>query len=314
MRGTPAASILTRQNSPEMLLLLRAATTSHRRAQRLVSAHLAVSVLLAGTATLGVFVPAMQTPVTLAGFVWAVVHVVGAPAWTAPELRRAALVQEMFDVRLFGIEWNQVLAGSPPPGHEVSRVARRYRGAESRLYDYYEIDEMDELDHPLDVLACQLQNLGWGARVRRRYAATVLAFLAVWSATGVGVAAARSMSVAELLLQWFVPSLGLLLTGMDIVITQRDTATAREHTQAVLLERIHTYASRGAPAADVPQLLFLARQIQDVLLSTRLRQTRVPNWFFRPFQSSDRADFAVAQQDMRRLVSGATTPSLPDPG
>jgi hypothetical protein len=33
--------------------------------------------------------------------------------------------------------------------------------------------EVTALPRPLDVLACQIQSLGWGARVRQRYAAVL---------------------------------------------------------------------------------------------------------------------------------------------
>jgi len=51
------------------------------------------------------------------------------------ETRRAATLQEMFDVGIFGLPWNSMAAGHPIEHHEVSRLARRYRGPESRSVD-----------------------------------------------------------------------------------------------------------------------------------------------------------------------------------
>jgi hypothetical protein len=56
-------------------------------------------------------------------------------------------------------------------------------------------------------------------------------------------------------------------------------------------------------------MLSLARQVQDVLLQTRLTQARVPNWFFNRFLDTDRADFAAAMDELGRLVTGPTTAS-----
>ncbi|MEK8107928.1 S-4TM family putative pore-forming effector [Micromonospora sp. M12] len=97
------------------------------------------------------------------------------------QLRRAAVLQEMFDVRLFRLPWNAVAAGDPVGLPEVSRLDRAFRGDEQYLRDYYEVPD---LPRPYDVLACQQQNLGWGARVRRRYAYTVLAGVALWATVG----------------------------------------------------------------------------------------------------------------------------------
>ncbi|MFJ6574879.1 S-4TM family putative pore-forming effector [Streptomyces sp. NPDC091368] len=300
--GATGTSIFDRQNDPRLLALLRAAAVSHRRAKRLASAHVVLSVLLAGLGVAGVFVPVLRTPGTLLGMVWALAYAAGARWWATRELRRAALLQEMCDVHLLVLPWNTVLAGGTElPAHEVGRVARRYGGPESRLQDYF--FEATALSRPLDVLACQLQVLGWGARVRRRYATTVSCGLLLWTAAGIAIGLARSMTVSELLLQWFVPSLGLLLLGLDTAAAQRDTAQAREHAHAVLLDAMRRHVARGRPAEDVPGLLDLARQAQDVLLRTRLGQVRVPDWFFRRFQTADREDFAQAMRELDQLAA-----------
>ncbi|MFJ9250347.1 S-4TM family putative pore-forming effector [Streptomyces sp. NPDC101776] len=300
--GAASTSIFTRQNDPELLRILKAASVAHRRAKRLTSSHMTLSVLLAGLGVAGVFVSALQTPVTLLGLVWALAYTAGARVWGAQEMRRAALFQEMFDVRLLCIDWNTVLAGGEEPAaQEVSRAAGRYTGAESRLEDYFY--EVTRLPRPLDVLACQMQNLGWGARIRRRYAAAVSGGLVLWSVAGIGLGLARAMTVTEMLLHWFVPSLGLLLLGVDTAASQRETARVREHAQAVLLQALRAHIRRGSPAGDTPGLLLLARQIQDTLLLTRLRQARVPDWFFKRFQTSDRTDFVRAMRELDQLAA-----------
>jgi SMODS-associating 4TM effector domain len=141
------------------------------------------------------------------------------------ETRRAATLQEMFDVGIFGLPSNSMAAGHRIEHHEVSRLARRYRGPESRLVDYYDIPE---LPRPYDVLACQHQNLAWGSRVRSRYGNLLTVALVAWSSLGLVVAAAAGPTVSQL------------------------------------------------------------------ILATRQDQVRAPEWFFRCFHRSDRADFQLA--------------------
>ncbi|WP_143658641.1 S-4TM family putative pore-forming effector [Streptomyces sp. IMTB 2501] len=286
---------MRRQNDEDLLTVLRAGESAHARARRLASARVAVSVFLAAGAVLAVVVPALQTVLTTAGFLWALVYAVGAGSWTESEFRTAALLQETFDTRLYDIPWNEMLAGNAPSADEISRLARRYQGPEERLRDYYEIRE---LPRPLDLLSCILQNLAWGARIRRRYAAAVQAGVIGWIVTGVAVGVSTGMTLASLLTTWFIPSLGLLLLGVDIVRAQRETAAAREHARQVILREMREHAHSGLPPERVPDLLVLARQAQDVLLRTRLAQARVPNWFFRRFLDSDRADFAAAMDEV----------------
>ncbi|MFB6956717.1 S-4TM family putative pore-forming effector [Streptomyces sp. NPDC056309] len=298
--------IVERQNDEEMLTILRAGESSHARAQKLTALHVLVSMVLAAGAVLAVLVPGLQTALTAGGFLWAVVYAAAAGAWTENEFRRAALLQELFDTRLYGLPWNEILAGNAPSADETSRLARRYKGPAERLRNYYEIRE---LPRPFDVLSCILQNLAWGARIRRRYANTVQAGVVLWIVAGVVVGVATRMTLAELLMNWFVPSLGLLLFGVDIYRAQRGTAAVREHTRQVVMQAMREHARSGMPAERVPELLTLARQAQDALLRTRLTQARVPNRFFKRFREYDRADFAAAMDE----VGGWLTAAGPQP-
>ncbi|WP_236242935.1 S-4TM family putative pore-forming effector [Streptomyces sp. CC228A] len=293
----PTSDIPSRQNEPGTIRLLRAAAASHRQAQLLAALHLTVSAVLAGGAVLALLVPSVNTAVSLLGMLWALVYALWAAEWSKGAYRRAAVIQEVVDTELFGLPWNRAIAGDPPEAHEVSRLARRYRGDEARLRDYYEIDA---LPRPLDVLACQLQNLGWGTRVRRRYGIAIQWALVAWCLAGLVVGVSARMSVTDVLTTWFVPSLGLLLLGVDTYRAQRDTAASRERAHRELSERIDAYVADGSPTARHSELLELSRQVQDVLLQTRLAHVRVPDWFFDRFHGTDRADFAADLADLHR--------------
>ncbi|WP_033286345.1 S-4TM family putative pore-forming effector [Streptomyces sp. NRRL F-525] len=292
--------ILSEQNGEAAQQRLRAMEVSHLRAQRLANARMGVSVLLAATGLVTVFLPDLTAPVTVLGGVWAVAHSVGLTSWESSESRRAALLQESFDVRLFQLEWNGPMAGSPPSPQLISSLSRRFAGDEAELRDYYEIPE---LPHPYAVLACQQQNLGWGARVRRRYARTVLTSLLIWLGLGLVIGLSARMSVLDLLLLWYVPSLGAVLMGVEVCRTQWRVITDRERVMELLEARV-------AAGGDTAALLVFARQIQDVIFQSRQRHTRVPGWFFRRFKSADRADFQAAMHDLQNVVARAT----PQPG
>ncbi|MFD5966668.1 S-4TM family putative pore-forming effector [Streptomyces sp. NPDC060311] len=302
MGSEPVAGsrILSEQNGEAARQRLRAMTVSHRRAQRLANARMGVSVLLAAAGLLTVFLPGLTVAVTVLGGVWAVAHSVGLTSWESSEARRAALLQESFDVRLFRLEWNGAMAGSPPSPQSISSLGRRFTGDEAELRDYYEIPE---LPHPYDVLACQQQNLGWGARVRRRYARTVLVSLLAWLGLGLVVGLSTGMSVLDLLLLWYVPSLGAVMMGVEVCRTQWEVIKDRERVLELLEARV---AAGGDPGA----LLVFARQVQDVIFQSRQRHTRVPGWFFRRFKSADRADFQAAMRDLQSVVAGVA----PQPG
>ncbi|WP_341719267.1 S-4TM family putative pore-forming effector [Micromonospora sp. FIMYZ51] len=297
----PAKSLLSRQTEPEMMALLRAMSVCHSRAQRLDNLRMVLSVLL-GVAGAAVALTGVSSTVVIAvGALWALANAVGLGTWSRGQLSRAAVLQEMFDVRLFGLPWNTVAAGEEVGAAEVSRLHRAYRGDERYLRDYYEVPL---LRAPYDVLACQQQNLGWGARVRRRYAYVVLGGTAVWAVLGVVFGVTAELTVAQLLLQWYVPSLGALLLGLEIYRSQRDVAAERERALGVMQSRIAGTLQRPGEDASA-ELLTLARQIQDLIFRSRQRQSRVPDWFFRRFHAADRQDFHAAMTTLSQLLQDA---------
>ena len=292
----PASSpVLRAQNQPEAISRLRAMAVSHARAQRLSGLSTWLSVLLAAAGLAAAFIPSLAVWVTVAGAAWALAYSAGLGSWQDSEARRAAHLQELLDVRLYRLGWNQVLVGEQPAPHEVSSLSRRFHGQEEALRNYYEIPD---LPYPYDVLACQAQNLGWGARVRRRYARAVMSAVLAWTAVGLVVGAAEHLSVFELILRWYIPSLAALLMGVDTFRCQREVASERERVLTLLRARV-----AGGHSAE--ELRRLARQVQDVIFQSRLRYTRVPNWFFHRYQSADRTDFQAVMREMSSAVDQA---------
>ncbi|MGI5164283.1 S-4TM family putative pore-forming effector [Spirillospora sp. CA-253888] len=277
-----------RQNEEALLAHLRAMAVSHARVQLLENLRMLVSVLVATAGLVATFVSSIAPTVTVIGVLWALAYTAGLAGWAGRELKRAALLQEGFDVRLFELPWNSTLAGEQVNPQEVSRLAARYQGGDGPIRDYYEIPH---LPSPYDVLACQLQNLGWGARVRRRYADVLVGALVCWVVAGVVTGALTQVTLGQLLTRWYIPALGALLLGLEVARGQRTVAAERERVLTLVRSRI----AQGGPDAD---LLVLARQVQDVLLLTRYRVPRVPDWFFAQFKSADRRDFQAAMDDL----------------
>ncbi|MEU7959648.1 S-4TM family putative pore-forming effector [Micromonospora humida] len=293
-------SLLRRQNEPDMMAVLRAMSVCHSRAQRLDSLRMWISVGVGVAGAVVAFTGVSGTAVTAVGALWAVANAVGLGSWSEGQIRRAAVLQEMFDVELFGLPWNTVAVGERISAHEVSRLDRAYRGGEQYLRDYYEVPP---LPAPWDVLACQQQNLGWGARLRRRYAHAVLAGVIGWVLVGMTFGVLAGLTVSQLLLQWFVPSLGALLLGIEIYRGQRNVAADRDRAMAILYGHITSALRRREHLAPATELMTVARQIQDVIFLSRRGQPRVPNWFFRRFHAADRLDFQSTMDSLAELLT-----------
>ena len=283
-----SVAISRNQNSPDSVTLMRAIAVAHRRAQRAQTSSLIVSGALAALSVLAALVPSAATVIALLGAAWAVIYSVLVVPWSYGGLRLAATLHEMFDVDLFELPWNPVMAGPRLSTEKVSRLSRGFRGNEDELRDYYLVPD---LPYPKDMLFCLEQNLAWGPRVRRRYAYTLAYLAGVWCVAGVVVGFVRHLTVADLIMVWFVPSLGLLLLCLDMYRTQIGAARERE----IALNELR--ARRGEPHVEEDWVAF-ARQLQDVIFQSRQRYPRVPHWFFRRFHDSDRTDFQLAMRQL----------------
>lgn len=278
--------IATLQNDDGALILLRAIAVAHQRGQRAQEVSLTVSILVAGLGLLSRPVAGAASSAVVVGTAWAVLYATLVVPWSNRYLRVSATLQEMFDVALFNLPWNQVAVGDPLSEDDVSRLSRRFRRNADRLRDYYLVADVRA---PYDVLFCMEQNLAWGPRVRRRFANAVVALAVVWSAAGIALAIGAGSTVGMLVTHWFVPSLGMLLLCLDIFRAQ--VSISRERTRVVELLRA-TIDNPAAPALANDQTFTLfARQVQDVLFQLRRRQPRVPTWFFWRFHDNDLTDF-----------------------
>lgn len=289
--------LVDRQNDERMLNLLRAMFVVHQRARRLSAARLTITVVVAGSGAIAVVNPRVAPAVTAAGAIWATLYSLGFASWASRQAARGAAIQEMFDRALYGFQWNKAIAGESIGHEDINGLAAKYRGATDMIKGYYEVPS---LPHPYDVAACQLQNLGWGLRVRRRYARLIVVLLTAWAIVGLLVGMATNFTVFELLLRWYIPALGALLLGLDTYRSQQDVVKERERAARLLREAVER-------RLEDDDLIRALDRIQDVIFLTRRHHVRVPEIFFRAFRNSDRADFNSAVVELAAQVKRVTS-------
>jgi predicted pore-forming effector associated with SMODS systems len=142
--------------------------------------------------------------------------------------------------------------------------------------------------------------LGWDARLRRSYAALVMAAALAWSALGLiaGMLIADA-TIISTLLSFFIPSQAIYQIALEIWTGQQRVAAERQR----LNQAVTTALRSGQPGAisdpDWLRIRETARDIQDGILRTRLDVSRVPEWFYRRYRNYDELDFADAAEGHR---------------
>ncbi|MEV4322205.1 S-4TM family putative pore-forming effector [Microbispora rosea] len=295
--------LAARQNSKRSIDLHRAIAVAHSRAQRAHTAALLVSVAVATLSVIARIVPATAPTVAVIGAVWTGTYTVVVVPWAARYQRTSANLQEILDTELFDLPWNHVMVGEKLTDDQVSEFKYRFRGDEQRLRDYYLVANVRQ---PYEVLFCLEQNLGWGSRVRQRYAQLLLTISVLWCSTGVVVGLVADLRIPDLVSTWFVPSLGLLLLCLDNYRAQLSNTRERSRVREMV---VNAFEESARPPLTVgPEWTAFARQVQDLLFQMRRQQPRVPTWFFRRYHDRDKRDFEYRMSLFEARINSTAQP------
>ncbi|KOX19792.1 transposase [Saccharothrix sp. NRRL B-16348] len=311
VHGVAPRAIHERQLDDDMLRLQRAASASHQRGQLLEAVRVAAAAVLAAAGVLVTLLGYGRPVVSIVGFFWFILSAFLLKRMSGTTARQGALLQEMFDTKLFHLPWRSTVAGDPIPEPDVYRLARKLRlgGAKDQRITAGWYDSTADVHHPYDVLIAQEQNLAWDARLRRRYSYLVAGAAVLWTAIGLaaGLAIANA-TLPDTLLSFFVPSLAAYQIAYEVWSGQQRVADERERLAKVVNGELRN--GRPGPVTDTEwhRLRDVARDVQDGVLRTRLDPTRVPEWFYRRFRDGDERDFADTAEGHRLRLAQHTQP------
>ena len=305
-RGIPGCPIHERQLDEDMVRLQRAAAASHQRGQLIEAIRVNAAVALATAGIIVTLLGQGRTAVSIVGAAWFAVSAFFLRRVATSTVRQGALLQEMFDTQLFHLPWRPTVAGDQVPEPDVAQLARRLRlGCKKDqriLAGWY--DPTGGVHHPYDVLIAQEQNLGWDARLRRRYATLVVAVAVTWSGLGLiaGLVIAGA-TIVSTLVSFFIPSLAIYQIALEIWIGQHRVATERQRLSHLVTAELRAASPGAIGNSDWRRLRQVARDLQDGILRTRLDVSRVPEWFYRRYRNRDELDFADTAEGHRRRLS-----------
>ncbi|WP_217552638.1 S-4TM family putative pore-forming effector [Streptomyces sp. GbtcB6] len=288
--------------------MLRAVSVVHSRVKRLVTLRLSISLIISVAGVAVPFFHVSALPITIAGALWALTYAGLVQRHVDKKLHTAAVLQEMFYVQLFQIPWNSAVAGAPVRAEDVRQLSRKYKGTEHALRDWY---EMPNLPHPFNILVKERQNLAWGLRIRRRYANTVAVSVGAWALLGMTLGTIQQISLTELVLRWFVPSLGILMLGFETCREQFAIAAERDRLCSLVYDSCAAAVRDPSNPDLADQLTILARQIEDALFLTRRRAPRVPARFFAHYYSVDRDDFEESVRQFKEILESSSWSPTP---
>lgn len=279
------SDIAVRQNSADMLRLLKARQYRWAIAVRWQKAQIAV-VLLAPilAVTLGQYSASSKTWIAAVAVLMTVVDVTVTDRAYKTALKMAARASELFDTSLLRMEWNSVIAGPKPTPEQTDRWVRGWEGIKSKnvIENWYD-ESVGQAPISIARPICQRTNLTYDSDLRGVYitwliiaTVTVVAFV---NLLGLFSSAAYS----DVVLNGFVPSGPFLIWALREIFRQSDAVKANTPiiTEAETLIEAAINGTRGDHDCEMKSRLLqdaiFVRRANTVLLFPGIYRLHRPN-------------------------------------
>ncbi|MEU0334454.1 S-4TM family putative pore-forming effector [Streptomyces sp. NPDC006193] len=209
--------------------------------------------------------------------------------------REASSVQELFDVTVFGLPWNDILA-ERPSNSLINEAALRY--PKNDLHDWY--TDTQSVPRPLDVLICQRSNLGWSISAHRAWAATIAGFTLLLICCTTALSLLLNASLAGAIVGFYLPLLPSVKEAVEIWRANVDSLQTKQKAEGKALAMWRRAIEQGEQPSEND-----CRQLQDCILISRQSNAPIPDWFYRRRKKRSQKTMDMSVDDFVHEVTEA---------
>jgi hypothetical protein len=304
--------IAVRQEEEVQLKRLLAQRRLYSRAKRLLLTQTALAIpgailfysLVAWKPDLKVFAAFWGTLMTLADFF------VFTP-WQQSLKDKAARIQEQFDCDVLELQWQDITVGQRPSAETVAEWGTLQPGesyADFKLPGWYPKD-VEPLSIELGRAICQRTNCWWDSRLRRRYAAWVVAVVIALLLVGIALGIALKTPLDTFFLGFLLPFMPAFSLGVRQFTEQRQAADRLEKLKLQVEKQWDQLLSGKATLEAVTEC---ARRVQDVIFEQRRKNPVIFDRFYfwlrddheAIMHSNAKSLVAAAEEHFKKLGSG----------
>lgn len=200
--------------------------------------------------------------------------------------KRAARTQQLFDIEVLDLDWNEFLLGNKPSGEKVVQFAGKYEKRTSDLSDlrdWYSV-AVAEVNIGAARILCQRANLSWDTELRRRYLMWLLwGFLTVCGiVTLIGIAG--ELTLTNLLLTIVIPLQPALLYTTREIQSQRETC---ERLNLLMDKALSVWDDILRDTLSKTTLKEKAQEMQSALLEHRQTCPLIFDWIYNKLLKQD---------------------------
>jgi hypothetical protein len=267
-----ASLILSNQNDPENIKLLRASNVAYTKAKSWeLKFGYSLIFLAFAYPIIYVFIKDESIKLELFGFSFFLTVLIQIITGKIKgNTSKGAIFKEEFDTKIFNLPWKSTL--KMPDHGEVSKLSLQYKGKE--IKDWYSINLLPTIPHNTAIAILQHSNTSWDIELRKSFKDWIIGILASYSIllflffVIMKVDGLTIFLIAFSILSFYTHFISLI-RGHSTAIEKREFIS--KHLDEMIRSKLNI---------NIENL----RDIQDEIYSTRQESAKVPNFFFRIYQ------------------------------
>ena len=288
--------ILSTQNSPHLLNLLRSSTLAYKRAKywEIRITYFLIFLAVAYPAALFIF----SNNNTLKLILFSFSFTLTVALWFLnPKIKgntyKGAILKEEFDVLLFNLPRKSTI--TKPTKHEIETLSKNYKGQE--IKNWYSPNISPTIPTNTFIALCQRTNTNWDIKLRIKYKNCLLWFIIIYSTILFFLFLYFQTTFVNIFLTTFC-ILGFYshfitqYNGHKESIKKRKTLNTKLETVIINKQNISTSE---------------LRDIQDEIFITRLESAKVPNYFFQCFKETLNTETEVYIKKVNKIYNATNS-------
>ena len=279
-------NIIERQELPENIELLAAQKNIYSRAKNIIGIQMILSVPVAICAVITTIVkPELNGYIALWGILIVLFDLFVFTPWVKKLQDSAARIQELFDTKVLGLDWNDISVGKRPEPELVHEEAKKHGIVEEKitgLRNWYPLI-IDEIPEIFGIIISQRSNVWWDARMRRKYTLAIRVILVSIAFGLIGYGLYEKKDMFEFLAFIVAPLAATYVFGYRQMTEHSDAADRLDMLKS-FSEKIWSDALDGK---DVATLIFESRALQDQIFEHRKKNPPIFDFLFRWFRDGN---------------------------
>ena len=279
-------SIVQRQELPENIELLAAQRSIYSRAKNIIGFQMMLSVPIAICAAITTIAkPELKGYMALWGILVVVFDLFVFTPWVKKLRDNAARIQEIFDTKVLGLDWNEISVGKRPEPELVHEEAKKHGMEDEKLSclrKWYPII-LDKVPEIYGIIISQRSNVWWDARMRRKYTLSIRVILVSIALGLIGYGLYEKKDILEFLAYILAPLVSTYIFGYRQMMEHGDAADRLDKLREIS-EKIWSDAIAGK---DTGTLKLKCRTLQDQIFEHRKKNPPIFDFLFRCFRDEN---------------------------